>query len=259
MGKRRIKQILLHTIYRDTDSQQYAIYDKAGNMVKNYIHDQNAAEKYIKEQIGPAQTPATVTAVAEKPNKGSEQVVSVNAMGDAFERAGVVPLPKPGNYVKDIKGIFALFKDRLGVPDENTKMRLEQYWKDLETKGQPAFERLQEAICITSSKTRAEQRTIAYVIGIIKQWQEYGYGNNLTDEQKKVIMIFEKKIGMPLTLPARGTMLKLFATYGIVDVMTVMFQAELEPPNIDISLLYVQQLDSKIDELADAAGAKQGH
>lgn len=251
MAKRRIKQVNRCVVWYNSGLGEYYVTDLSGRVLKDEFESQKDAESYCKSPKPTAKETTSLERwgtvamqVLEKLSK-EDLLMAVPAPKEGT-RTAPVPVPKEGTYSHDLAGIYQLFEDRIGVADENTKERLAQYYRDFEHRKQPAYERVAEAICITSTKVRVEQRSIAYAIGIMKKWLDYGYGNNVQEEHRKLMMYFEKTLNVKMSEAARTKMMALISTYGIVDIMATLFTLDVSAA--DISAFYVDLLDFKINE-----------
>ncbi len=156
-----------------------------------------------------------------------------------------VALPRAGMYSEDLDGVVLLYKERLSSePSENDLERLRYWYESLSVQGRPAFQWMQEAICRTSTKVRAEQRTLAYTLGILKSWSEFGYKSDLGNEVRKLHRVFERRFDCSLSDPARQKLIGLVDQHGLVDTLEALFSADdLEN---DPSMRYVLLLEKSL-------------
>ena len=167
--------------------------------------------------------------------------------GDFTPPTEAVALPKAGLYSEDLDGVLLLYKERLSPePSENDLERLQYWYESLQAQGRPAFKWMQEAICRTSTKVRAEQRTLAYMLGILKSWGEFGYKSDLGTETRKLHRVFERRFDCSLSDPARQKLVGLIDQHGLVDTLEALFSADdLES---DPSMRFVLLLEKSLNK-----------
>jgi hypothetical protein len=233
-------------------------------MIYTFTRDgDRAVEDIIREESQGPQTPAVVPIEVNKTRDGDKGMSKT--MEDALKAGielGKIPnpaggtgtytapqglaLPKEGIYTSDITGLQALFKDRINPKAEiNELSRIKEWFEKLAANGQPAFYWIQEAIVKASLKVKAEQRTIAYIIGILKSWSKYGYGSDLNIEQKRMFERFEERFGYELSQVSRQKLLALVDNYGIVDTVSAIFETEFT--TVDISRLIVHAIENRLN------------
>lgn len=168
--------------------------------------------------------------------------LGVTNKGNTYQAPSGVALPKKGEYTEDLNGVIQLYKDRInGRAQANETERLSEWYLKLSAEGRPAFGWITEAICRTSTKVRTEQRTIAYMIGILKSWGQYGYGTDYSAEQRKLFDVFENRFECNLTDSSRQKLMELLDNFGIVETMTSLFGTE--HGDIDPSMLYLLKME----------------
>jgi hypothetical protein len=216
---------------RDGQMALYSITDKG----YRELNDQTELEP-VKAEAKPMNRPME-DALKEALNKGKFNYTATSQLG--------LSLPKPGTYAENVNGIIDMFKERINPKaGENEVMRLREWYDKLSAQGVPAYQWMVEAIANCSTKVNASQRTIAYLIGILKSWATYGFGSDYSSEAKKLFERFESRFNTQLSDAARRHLMGIIERNGIVDTLAGIFEMELEI--VDMSRIIVEQLERSL-------------
>jgi len=145
------------------------------------------------------------------------------------------PLPK--NDVEAINTIIRVYQTEIGDCNEKIGEGIGEIYRELLGKGQPAYYWFLEAIHRTSKK-KEEKRSFGYIVGTLRNWSLYGFGNTLTGEEEEVYDFFMEVTGTQLTSESRKFISHLMGTYGALKLMRSI--AALR--EVDASLMYAELL-----------------
>lgn len=232
----------LYTFTQEGEQELEIILKDASTIIEN--------KRGVEPDMGAATgTSVNKGTIAEQLQQGMEQGKLPNiyekSSGSTYVPPAGVALPKAGDYSKDVKGLCDLYRDRLnGKAEQNELERIEEWHRKLTAAGQPAYEWIQAAICITSTKVKTDQRHIAYAIGILKSWSKWGYGSDYNQEQRKMFEKFEERFGYELSPSARQKLIALVDTHGIVETLSTLFLTQFSV--VDMSKLIVDQMEQRL-------------
>jgi hypothetical protein len=127
------------------------------------------------------------------------------------------------------------FRDR--TPAQSVKDGIGEIYRELLGKGLPSYYWMLEAIHRTAKK-RVEKRTFGYVVGTLRNWALYGFGNTLTDEEEELFDYFNEITGANITAESRKMITALLGRYGAIKLMRNLPDLR----HIDVSVYLVEIL-----------------
>lgn len=136
-------------------------------------------------------------------------------------------VPSTPNLVPEsertVETILQLYTERIGPMNENIAFRLREYADRIKIASPTDwFSWMHRAIMTTATKTKVEQRNIAYLIGIYKSWLTYGMGNCKMTEVTKLKSKIAKSYQVVFTEEAMHKLSEVVLTYGIFDTVEVL-------------------------------------
>lgn len=124
---------------------------------------------------------------------------------------------------RTIETIYTLFEERVGPLSENIKYRLREYAERIKGISPDSWYLwMHRGIMTTATKTRVEQRNIAYLIGIYKSWLTYGVGNCKMTEVAKLKTKIARSYQVMFSEEAMKKLEEIVVTYGIFDTVEVL-------------------------------------
>ena len=158
---------------------------------------------------------------------------------------------------RTLETIMSLYSERIGPTNENIIYRLAEY-KERISSQRPSdwFAWMHKGIMSVATKTRTEQRTIAYLLGIYKAWLTHGFGNCRASEMDKIRSFAEDRAHVRFSEAAMHKLDDLVTRFGIVSVMSSL--AVPTSPADDPSLAFMERIESNLTENERERGAHYG-
>ncbi|MCY9737469.1 hypothetical protein M5X17_27590 [Paenibacillus alvei] len=151
---------------------------------------------------------------------------------------------KPNNDVEAIEQIIEVYNNEMKIsPTQSIKDGISEIYRELLGKGLPAYYWLLEAVHRTAKKNE-DKRTFGYIVGTIRNWTLYGFGNTLTGEEEEIFDYFTELTGLNITKDSRLMITSYMGTYGALKLMRTM--PELK--DVDISVIVAEILGRVMKE-----------
>lgn len=142
---------------------------------------------------------------------------------------------------RDFEGIVAFYTERMGNPTPGELEGLQEYWNMLEGRDLDAYVWLHEAITIASKKN-SDKRHFQYIVGMLRNWIKFGFGNIPSDEERNLLIQVEEKLGdITLSDKARTVFYRMMGNYGCIRTLVALFQTDI--PEVDMAYLYALQVE----------------
>lgn len=145
----------------------------------------------------------------------------------------------------DFEGLLDFYVERMGELQTSDVEGLREYWNMLQARKLDAYHWLREAICIVSKKAD-EKKNFQYIVGMIRNWLKYGFGNIPSTEEREFLSQVEKKLGGALSEPARDKFYQLMGTYGCIKTLVAVFQVPL--PDVDLGALLAEKVEEHLTD-----------
>lgn len=169
----------------------------------------------------------------------------VNSLIDYYNK--LYPKKKTFKSVnEEIDLLVEVYNEKMGYINEEVKEGIAEVYRELSAKGNPAFYWIIEAIFRTYKK-RNEKRTFSYIVGTIRNWTLYGFGNTSTGEEGELIDYFKETTGIELSVESRNLLINLLSKYGIIKVMKNIPSLKEKDVSIVIMKLFEQYLKEQYE------------
>ena len=136
--------------------------------------------------------------------------------------------------------------------NQEVKDGIGEYYRQLLGKGLPSYYWILEAIHRTAKK-REEKRHFRYVVGTLKNWSLYGFGNTYTGEEEEIFDYFSEITNFELTHDSRKVISALMGRYGAFKVMRNMPSVS----QVDVALILSEILANKMIDRYDKNNLKE--
>lgn len=124
--------------------------------------------------------------------------------------------PKSDNEA--ILTIIKVYQTEMNDYSEKIGEGIHEVYRELLGKGLPSYYWLLEAIHRTSKKIEAK-RSFGYIVGTLRNWSLYGFGNTVSDEEEEIFDFFKEVTGVELTGNSRKMISSLMGNFGAFKVM----------------------------------------
>ena len=156
--------------------------------------------------------------------------------------------------------LFKFFEERIASVDEHTQQRLSEYFiyiQQARSLEDDWFYWAHAGIMNVASKTMSEQRNLAYLIGVYKNWLTYGFGTFMSSECQKIKEIFASRFNVEPSRECLSGINTMIQTYGVVETMEAILCSNAAT---DPSLACLKQCNEFIDtkKAAEADSKKVG-
>lgn len=148
---------------------------------------------------------------------------------------------------RNVNTILRLYAERVGPLNENIEFRLREYAQRMkEARPEEWFEWMHRGIMTVATKTRVEQRTIAYLLGIYKAWLTYGFGNCRMNEVTKIKNKIAKENNIMFSADGLKALEELVTQHGPLEVYEA--YEKLPAHTIDASLRIVGLMEEALNK-----------
>lgn len=134
--------------------------------------------------------------------------------------------------------LLQIFDERIEPLSDNIRERLITYFTYIK-KDRPDdwFEWALKGISTTATKVTREQRGIAYLLGIYKNWLDKGFG--LWDSQQfdQLKELFKQRFGIELSPTAASKLRWMITEYGLVHASAAVCMTQEPEINLDKSAI----------------------
>lgn len=144
---------------------------------------------------------------------------------------------RPKSDSEAIETIANVYQETMGNLTPSTKTGIAEVYRELLGKGLPSYYWMLEAIHRTSKK-RESKKSFPYIVGTLRNWALYGFGNTLTNEEEEIYDYFTEITGLKITPDSRKLLSSIIGTFGAFKLMRTM--PELK--DVDMSLVIVEML-----------------
>ena len=149
---------------------------------------------------------------------------------------------------RTIETIINLYMERIGPINDNITYRLNEYKERIIANNTGDwFTWMHKGIMSVATKTRTEQRSIAYLLGLYKAWLTHGFGNCRASEMDKIKSFAESVLSIKLSDAALHKLEDLVTKFGVVSTMAAL-ATPMKPPE-DPSLVLMSQLENNLIEV----------
>lgn len=126
---------------------------------------------------------------------------------------------QPRNDFESIRKLHSIYSKVMGIEviSQEEKDGIGEYYRKIQKRNQPAYYWILDAIHITSRKSK-ERRIFRYMIKILKNWMNYGYGYVPSEEEAEITSYFEDVVGTSIPSDIRYIIGELMSSYGAVTV-----------------------------------------
>lgn len=138
---------------------------------------------------------------------------------------------------QELSTITLAYKKEMKELTPEIERGIGETYREYLSKGAPVYYWMLEAIHSTSKKA-VSKRSLNYVIGMLRNWSQYGFGSTKTSEEIELFDYFMEVTGVDMSPEARQVLISSMTKYGILKLMRVM--PELK--DVDVSLFYSQCL-----------------
>lgn len=149
----------------------------------------------------------------------------------------------PSTDSEAIKIILEVYEKEMGNITPAIKNGISEVYRELLGKGLPSYYWMLEAIHRTSKK-KESKKSFPYIVGTLRNWSLYGFGNTLTNEEEEIYDYFTEITGLKITPDSRLLLSSIMGTFGAFKLMRTL--PELK--NIDLSVIVVEMLGRLMKE-----------
>jgi len=203
--------------------------------------------------------PLPAKTIAQGPVQTAEKVPVLKSLSDLKEVTPLILEFDPANYyyrnierpmLPELHEVVSEFYHRIGTPTQDeVDVFCEQYliMKDRALPGKTWWVNVINEV----SKKAPSKRTVGYMIGILRQRMQYGWGTSGAQEERLIIKAIEDRIGK-LSFESLGRIRKMLGDFGIVSMSLSVSQVNLESTFLDalgrIASTYYESTMAKIEE-----------
>lgn len=128
---------------------------------------------------------------------------------------------KPTDHLDAIDKINQAYNELMNDASSKSEDGIAELYRELDGKNLPAYYWILEAIHRVSKK-RIEKRNIRYLVGMVRNWSLYGFGNTSTSDEEEVFNYFRELSGVDLNEYSRKILTSLMRRFGVIKTMRLM-------------------------------------
>lgn len=151
--------------------------------------------------------------------KGAETLITFESLETYYDER----YNKPKNDHEALVVLWTVYKKEMKHFDATIKDGIAETYREMKSKGIPAFYWFLEAIHRTSKKKQIKH-SYSYIVGMLRNWVLYGFGNTMTSEEEEVFTFFAEMADVEMSNDARHAVSALMGKYGSFKLMRVMHQ-----------------------------------
>lgn len=105
-----------------------------------------------------------------------------------------------------------------------------------------------DAIDVFSRKDDDTKKSFGYLVSIVRNWINMGYGHMPTKEDQQLFDIFESILNIKLSMTAKSKLVSLMSSYGMLNLIFYLGKETYNLQNVDISLFYINKFERLIEK-----------